>query len=355
METENLTFPWLELVDHPAFCAKDDTVIASNSLCAAYGISAGADIRAFLQDHYDVYKATESGCLYLTVTTGEITRNATVTKAGDYDIFTLCASPDEERLRAYALAAQQLRIPLSNVMAVTDLLLAELDTSEAEAARKASQINRGLYQLLRIVSNMSDAGLYQDAKVLHPENADFTALFSEILEKAQTISAETGICLHYSLPTRPVLGLAYPEQLERAVYNLLSNAIKFSPAGGTVEAVLTKKGSHLIFTVLNNAPEATGAFWARYRREPVIEDSRNGLGLGMTLVGAAATAHGGTVLWDHPTPEQTRVTLTIPVKKITGTEVHSPKVPIGDYAGGRDKGLLEFAEILSSDSYQNIN
>ena len=87
---------------------------------------------------------------------------------------------------------------------------------------------------------------------------------------------------------------------------------------------------------------------------PAIEDSRNGLGLGMTLVGATATAHGGTVLLDHPTPEQTRVTLTIPVKKPRGTEVRSPKIPIGDYAGGRDKALLEFADLLSTDAYNNI-
>ncbi len=355
METTNPTFPWLGLMDHPAFCVKDDKVIAVNSLCTPRSISAGVDVRELLQENFDAYKAMENGHLYLTVYAGGTACNATVTKAEGYDIFTLCPSADEDWLNAYALASQQLRIPLSNVMAVTDRLLTELDTADSDTAQKASQINRGLFQLLRIVSNMSDASIYQDSTALHPETVDFTALFGEILEKAQSISEDTGIALHYSLPDASVFGLAYPERLERAVYNLLSNAIKFSPAGGTVEASLTKSGNALIFMVLNNAHKTGNAFWNRYRREPSIEDSRNGLGLGMTLVGTTATTHGGTVLLDHPTPEQTRVTLSIPIKKPTGTEVHSPKIAIGDYAGGRDKGLLEFSEFLPTDNYKNIN
>ena len=355
METVNPTFPWLGLLDHPAFCVKDGVVVATNSLCECHSISVGIDVRELLQENFEVYQQAESGQLYLTVCAGGTCCNATVTKTQDYDIFTLCYTPEEDRLNAYALAAQQLRIPLSNVMAVADRFFSDLDTTDAETANTTSQINRGLFQLLRIVSNMSDAGIYQDGHMLHLETCDFTGLFEEILEKAQAISAETGITLHYDLPKTAVVGLAYQEQLERAVYNLLSNAIKFSPVGGTVKANLTRKGNTLIFTVINVSSEADGAFWNRYRREPSIEDSRNGLGLGMTLVGAAATAHGGTVLVDHPTAEQTRVTLTIPVKKPTGTETHSPKVTIGDYAGGRDKGLLEFAEFLPTDNYKDIN
>ena len=75
----------------------------------------------------------------------------------------------------------------------------------------------------------------------------------------------------------------------------------------------------------------------------------------MTLVSSVACAHGGTVLIDHPTPLETRITMTIPIKKSESTDVRSPIFRLGDYAGGWDKGLLELSEILSADSYQNIN
>ena len=242
-------------------------------------------------------------------------------------------------------------------MSVTDRLLAHMDTSNPEIAHQVSQINRGLFQLLRIVSNMSDSSIYQETSALRGETVDFTSFFAEIMEKAQTMCTGTGIRLEYQGPRTAVFGYAYSERLERAVYNLISNAIKFSSVNGTVEASLSKIGETLTFAVVNNSPalNAETPFWNRYRREPSIEDSRSGLGLGMALIGGAAAAHGGTVLVDHPTPEQTRVTMTIPVRKAASTDVHSPIIAIGDYAGGRDKGLLEFAEILPSDNYKDIN
>ncbi len=97
------------------------------------------------------------------------------------------------------------------------------------------------------------------------------------------------------------------------------------------------------------------SFWNRYRREPAIEDSRYGLGLGMTLISTIATVHGGTVLVDYPKEGQARVTMTLSIQKSNSDNVRSPMLRIGDYAGGRDKALLEFAEILSTDAYKNIH
>ena len=177
------------------------------------------------------------------------------------------------------------------------------------------------------------------------------------MEKAQTISASAGIKLSYTGPNTPILGLAYEEKLERAIYNLLSNALKFSPDGSTINAKLTKNEDTASFTISNTniEPVDANSFWYRYRRTPAIEDSRFGLGLGMTLISAVTAAHNGTVLVDHPTPSETRVTMTIAIVKDTSGAVRSPVMRIGDYAGGRDKGLLELSEVLSSDAYLNIN
>ena len=75
----------------------------------------------------------------------------------------------------------------------------------------------------------------------------------------------------------------------------------------------------------------------------------------MTFVSAVAASHGGTVLVDHPTSTQTRVTLNIKIQKDNGNLLRSPVLRISDYAGGWDKALLEFSEILSADSYQKNN
>ena len=161
----------------------------------------------------------------------------------------------------------------------------------------------------------------------------------------------------YSGPDTSVFSLASPEILERAVYNLLSNALKFSPANSTVYAKLSRNGNALSFSVANTTenPIKENSFWNYYRREASITDPRYGLGLGMTLVCTAASVHGGTVLIDHPEPNQIRVTVTIPIQTDNSNLIRSPAFNLGDYAGGYDKGLLELSELLPSEFYRQVD
>ncbi len=357
MESIKHPFPWLELVEHPAFCVQNGVIVAANSTAKNQMISVGTDIYELVKQNRAAYDTFKNGSLYLTITIGDLPYDTSITRTSEYDIFVITRSEEDSQLQALALAAQKLRIPLSNMMTVTDRLLSNLDQDNSETQQMSGQINRSLFQLLRIVSNMSDANSYKKSATIGMQNVNLTALFDEIIDKIQTVSAYTNKNLSYTGPDCPVIGLANDEKLGRAVYNLIANALKFSPTGSTVDAKLTQHENKLIFTVRNSNPEPIDdyAFWTRYNREPAIEDERFGLGLGMSLISSAACTHGGTVLVDHPTPAETRVTMTIPIVKKDISDVRSPVLKIGDYAGGRDKGLLELAELLPTDSYHKIN
>ncbi len=357
METIEHQFPWLELMDRPAFCVKDGVVAATNSAAENYMIRTGQEINDLLADHRQAYEEFTNGCLYLSVNIDGLSVNTSVTRTPECDVFVISQDAEDSELQALSLAAQQLRVPLANVMTVSDRLLGEIDTANADSLQQANQLNHNLFQLMRIISNMSDAGIYRSFGASGMETVDLVALVDEIMEKIQTVSQSTGISVSYTGIPNSVFGLANPEKLERAIYNLLSNALKFSDVGSTIDVRLTHSADQLTLTVCNLHTQETGDcnYWNRYRRKPSIEDSRYGLGLGMTLISAVATSHGGTVLIDHPTDTQTRVTLTIAVKKSSGNTVRSNILRIGDYAGGRDKGLLEFSEILPPDAYKEIN
>lgn len=357
METINNPFPWLELVEHPAFCVKNGTVIAANAAAKQRMIRINMVVNDILADNVDMYDNFKEGSLYLTVTVGEIPYDARITRTLEYDIFVIHQKHDDKQLRALALAAQQLRIPLANVMTVADRLFGGLDTTDLVVQEQAGQINRSLFQLLRIISNMSDADAYQNAPPFSMQTVDFVAVFNEIVEKAKTLTDSKRISFHFTCLDSPVFGLANTEKLERAIYNLLSNAFKFAEENTSIDAKLAKTGNYLSFSICNisSKPAEDTAFWTQYCREPAIEDNRNGLGLGMSLVCAVAAAHNGAVFIDHPTPEQTRVTMTVAITNEAAGTVRSTITHIGDYAGGRDKGLLELADILPSDSYEKIN
>ena len=98
------------------------------------------------------------------------------------------------------------------------------------------------------------------------------------------------------------------------------------------------------------ADEIRGNVHTRFRRQPGLEDSRFGIGLGMVMIRSAAAAHGGAVLIDHPEGCGTRITMSLPICQSTDRVVHASMLQI-DYAGERDHALIELSEVLPSAAY----
>lgn len=357
MENNKNLILLLELINQPAFCVKDGFVLSANSEAEKCMIHAGMNIADIITQNRNIFDAFHGGELFITITAGGLPYNARIARTEEFDIFTIEQSEEDCQLQALALAAQQLRIPLSNIMALSDRVLSCTNPDDSNVQQQIGQINRNMLRMQRIITNMSDAGSYKYAITEGKQTVNFTAFFGETIEKVQTISKSAGKELIYSGPNTAIFGLADEEKLGRAIYNLLSNALKFSPAESTVEAKLTSNRNLLSFTVTNKStdPASDSSFQNRYSRKPAIEDDRFGLGLGMTLISSTACAHGGTVLIDHPTADSTRVTMTIAIIKDDKGLIRSPIFRIGDYAGELDKCLLELSEILPADIYKDIN
>ena len=169
-------------------------------------------------------------------------------EAGEDVLFVSMSSGISGAYQSAVMAARELREPLTNVMITADSLFPLCAAeSSPRTAEQVARLNRGLFQILRIIGNMSDAE--RCAAVSHQETVDIPALFAEFFEKAETLVSHTGITLTYEGPDQPIYGLADREQLERAVLNILSNAIKFTPKGGTVTAKLTRSGRMLRLSV----------------------------------------------------------------------------------------------------------
>ncbi len=352
MEQPNNPFALLNWVERPAFCVTDGHIAAVNGAAAQYQLSVGMPVSQLLGEHISAYEALKEGCLYLTLTVCDIPCNASIRRMDGFDLFLMEES--SEQLSALALAAQHLRIPLTTVMTASDRLFAQI--GDEKPSLQTNQINQGLYQILRIISNMSDAAAYQAAVQTPMEMVNFTAIADEFAEKAIALTADSGITIRFSGLQQPVIGLANLEQIERALYNLLSNAVKFTSSGDAIEIKLVCGDNQLSFIIRNpGLADDTGDLFAAYRRTPGIDNNRKGVGLGLTLVRAIATAHGGTLLVDHPNGTDTRAIMTIALKKEADSTVRSPILRIGDYTGGRDKGLLELSEVLKAKAYNGIN
>lgn len=346
MEKEKETFGMLDLLIHPGFCVRNYKITHLNSAAEALLLAQDMDIRDFLLTGKEEYAAFSGGCLYLNLQILGSPFGASVYRQHGTDIFLLDPQTEDKELRILALAAVELRQPLHTVMISADRLSASGPEDKTQLAR----LNRGLHQLHRIINNMSDAGRSPSDARQEIRNIGLT--FAEIFEKAQSLVEQSGVSLIFSPLSEDILCLADRELLERAVLNMLSNALKFTPEGGRIEAGLSRQGKQLQLRILDSgcgiAENILHNVFTRYQRQPGIEDSRFGLGLGMVLIRSAATAHGGTVLIDQPEGRGTRVTMTMEIRQGKGNFVRTPI----DLPGGQDAGLVELSDCLPVSVYE---
>lgn len=339
---------WLNRYSCPAFFVKENIITACNQSAEALLLAPGTDIRELLLTGKEEYAAFQNGCLYLKLKLSPKGCGASVTREDHTDLFLLDQEPEDADLRSLALAARELRNPLSNLMIAADAL----KTLEDPGLRdQLARLNRSLHQMHRLINNMSDAGRND---LLTPAGIhDWDRFIRDTFEKIQTQLENTRVTLTYDGLSAPVYGLVNIGQMERAVLNIVSNAIKFMPEGGTIHAELIRKQNMLHLSIRDSgsgiAENVLGNVFTRYQRQPGIEDSRYGIGLGMVLIRNAAADHGGTVLIDRPEGSGTRVTMTMAIRQdapTLRTPVLSPLVE------GVPQILTELSEILPWECYK---
>lgn len=346
MKNPNESTAMLDMFTHPVFRVEGDTVIQTNTYAAACGVKNGDSIASMISHNREDYAAF-AGCLSTGIEIEGVPYIATVFRTEDGDIFHLQTGEETPELRVLALAAQQLRAPLSEVMTAAEGL------SDKETA---GIINKGLYQLLRQIGNMSAASTYRQGRLYGMETVNAVSVINEIMQKALLLCNKNEKRLEYKSLTEDIYCPIDREMLERALYNLISNAIKFAPAGSVAFATLTIRNGKLRFSVESRIDDTSltqSNLFMRYVREPNVEDGRHGLGLGIPLTQSAAAAHGGTLLMDRPSDDTVRFTITISTENPKGPIVSTP-FPDFDYMGGWDHSLVELSDILPPSAFENI-
>ena len=318
---------WLNRCSCPGFAVKENIITHCNQAAEALLLTPGTDVRELLMTGSEEYAAFQTGCLYLKLKLSSKGWGASVSQEADHHIFLLDQEPEDANLRSLALAARELRSPLSNLMIAADALM-RTPSEDPQTQEQLARLNRSLHQMHRLVNNMSDAG---KSDLLTPVGVhDWNRLIRDIFEKISTQLVNTNVLLTYEGLSQSVSGLANEGQMERAILNIVSNAMKFMPEGGTIHARLTRQQNMLHLSIRDSgsgiAENILSSVFTRYQRQPGIEDSRFGLGLGMVLIRSAAADHGGTVLIDRPEGKGTRITMTMAIRQDAGL-LKTPVIP----------------------------
>ena len=337
----------LDQIPQPGFLVQSGQILHANQAAAAMMLAPGQAFCPMVTSGMEDYQDLQDGQICLTLTIGDRHHNAVVSRMGGYDVVLLDAVQAAEEFRSMALVSMELRGTLMQAISSAR----QMDASNDAAAAK---MNQSLMQMLRLVSNMGDISRYTASARM--ELRDVDAFLLELFDKAQTLT-EGRVSIRFEGLRQPVFSRIDPEQLERAVWNILSNCIKFLPDGGKIHAVLTRQGNRLRLTVEDSgsgiAESVRANLFSRYLRQPGIEDSRYGLGLGLAIVRTVAANHEGTVLISTAATGGTKIAMTLAIRTDDSNSLHSP-VFRPDYTGGWDHGLVELSDCLDSQWYQTL-
>ena len=324
----------LALLDRPAFRVEGGRITALNTAAQGLSLEPGAPIGELLATGREAYAEFERGCLTLELALPGGNRCAVITALEQGQLFTLEPEDAHEDLRMLALAAQTLREPLADVMALAD----ELPAGTAHR----DELTRGLYRLLRIVGNMTPPAPFS------PEMVELNALLREIWDQAMPACEAKGITFTFVPSPAPVFTAADGPLLMRAIHNLLSNSMKFSP-GQTLTLELRRKGTRLHILYTDPGAMMPPDPFTRYLRDPGLEDPRLGLGMGLKLVTTAAVAHQGCAFLVPRKTGGVTTVLDLPIRQDTPLRSNRHRI---SYTGERDALLVELSDVLPPEFYK---
>lgn len=345
----------LSLISSPAFSVSNGSIAYCNDAAQRLLFAEGIPVATLITNNHTDYAAFHEGYLYITLSHNNQTYSASVVNIEETHVFILEEDNDLIGLRTLSLTAENMRQPLSAMIATTTNLASALEQSEDPTVRiQLKYMNRDLCRMHRMLCNMSDALQYANGTSNQMICQNVVSVVEAIFQQAQQLCKERGIRFEYEIPSGIILCIIDEPLLERGIYNAISNAIKFSTEGSVIQAKLVHRNNRIYISIKDQGSgiprSVINNIFQRYQRQPGLEDSRYGLGLGLVLVRCAARVHGGTALIDQPEDGGTRVTISFPVRQRSTPMLRSHITRV-DYAGGWDHSLLELSDVMPAELY----
>jgi signal transduction histidine kinase len=217
--------------------------------------------------------------------------------------------------------SHELRTPLNAVIGFSEMISAEMlgPVGQPKYKEFAADILFSGRHLLQIINHVLDIAKLQWGKMaIERESVSLADVAAEAVRIARAQAQAGGIALDTQIDDALPGITGDRTRLRQIVLNLLSNAIKFTPAGGRVDVVLSRRDGKVELAVrdtgigMNQAdiPKALEPF---QQADATIARKYGGTGLGLPLCKLFVELHGGTMAIASAPGQGTTVTVTLPV------------------------------------------
>lgn len=201
----------------------------------------------------------------------------------------------EAQRRFVANASHELRTPLAVLRTEVDVTLADPDADAAELRRMGEVIRDAGRRAEHLVTGLLVLARTEGTGLTERTRTDLAEAVPGALGGVRTELEARALTLRTTLAPAPVEG--DPALLERVVGNLVENAVRHNVDAGWLEVLTGVEGADTVLCVASSGPsigpETVAGLFEPFRRG--TDRTGSGSGLGLSIVRAVVTAHGGWV------------------------------------------------------------
>ncbi len=226
----------------------------------------------------------------------------------------------EARLRRFvADASHELRTPVTTIRGYGELYRHGGLRGEGELDEAMRRTEQEATRMGNLVADLLELARLDQGRPLERRRVALDDLAADAVRDALAVHPERTV----TDTTEPVEVTGDAERLRQVLANLVTNAVEHTPAGTTVAVHVRAVDGWAQLVVADDGPgmapdDVERAFERFHRADPSRSRERGGSGLGLSIVEAIVTAHGGTV------------GLTSELGRGTVVAVHLPLDPVRD-------------------------
>ena len=207
---------------------------------------------------------------------------------------------DEDAMDFVALAAHELRGPITVIRGYLDILSDEFQSQTKQQQEIFDRLNVSAKRLSSYVSNILNVSHYDHKHMrLDLTKTEVADMIGDICEDMELRARTSGRNIVFSIPNNLPSVAADRSSIGEVLINLIDNAVKYSYDGGTVEVFAKTEGQWVQVSVRdhgigipdNVAQNLFDKFYRSHKSSGVV----GGSGLGLYISRAIIESHGGHI------------------------------------------------------------